>query len=196
MYAHCIYCHVALGNNSVIETFPVGRRLAFDAAKGRLWVVCRKCERWNLTPLEERWEAIEECERAFRGTKLRVSTEHVGLARISEGTELVRIGAPRRPEFAAWRYGDQFGRRRKKQIALAGAAFVGGALTLPLGGALIPASLGIGATGLWQVGRFAQLALHRNKIVARIKSDDGEQMIVRRHHAREAMLLRREYDHT
>ncbi len=53
---------------SAIEHFPVGRRLAFDAAKGRLWVVCHHCGRWNLSPLEERWEAIEECERLFRGT--------------------------------------------------------------------------------------------------------------------------------
>jgi hypothetical protein len=29
----------------------------------------------------------------------------------------VRIGEPQRPEFAAWRYGDQFGRRRMKAIA-------------------------------------------------------------------------------
>src|SRR6266480_1333401 len=51
MYAHCIYCHADLGNNSVIETFPVGRRLAFDAAKARLWAVCRKCERWFEWPM-------------------------------------------------------------------------------------------------------------------------------------------------
>jgi hypothetical protein len=25
-----------------------------------LWVVCRHCERWNLSPLEERWEAVEQ----------------------------------------------------------------------------------------------------------------------------------------
>ena len=109
MYSTCLFCHDSLGRNDAIEHFPVGRRLAFDGAKGRLWVVCRKCERWNLTPLEERWEAIEECERAFRDTKLRVSTDHIGLARLKEGLELVRIGEPQRPEMAAWRYGDQFG---------------------------------------------------------------------------------------
>lgn len=125
MYSTCLFCHQDLGKNEVVEHFPIGRRLAFDAAKGRLWVVCRKCERWNLTPLEERWEAIEECERAFRSTKLRVSTDHIGLARLREGLELVRIGEPHRPEMAAWRYGDQFGRRRRKRITLiagAGAA--------------------------------------------------------------------------
>lgn len=123
MYSTCLFCHSQLGTNEAIEHFPVGRRLAFDAAKGRLWVVCGTCERWNLTPLEERWEAIEECERAFRDTRLRVSTDNVGLARLREGTTLVRIGDPQRPELAAWRYGDQFGRRRTRyMVGFAGAS--------------------------------------------------------------------------
>src|ERR671933_2075852 len=101
MSSPCLFCHAALGHNEVIEHFPVGRRLAFDAAKGRLWVICARCRRWNLSPIEERWEAIEECERRFRATRTRVSTEHIGLARLPEGLELVRIGAPLRPEFPA-----------------------------------------------------------------------------------------------
>jgi len=128
VYSTCIFCHSGLGSNEAIEHFPVGRRLAFDAAKGRLWVVCRECERWNLSPLEERWEAIEECERLFRDTKLRVSTDNIGLARLKEGTTLVRVGDPQRPEMAAWRYGDQFHRRRRKHYALitAGVVAAGG----------------------------------------------------------------------
>ncbi|MDQ3950778.1 MAG: hypothetical protein M3282_10575, partial [Gemmatimonadota bacterium] len=113
MYHTCLFCHGDLGANEAVERFPVGRRLAFDAAKGRLWVVCPSCARWNLTPLEERWEAIEACERLYRGTRLRASTDNVGLARLREGLELVRIGSPLRPEFAAWRYGAKFGRRRR-----------------------------------------------------------------------------------
>lgn len=124
MYTTCMFCRKSLGANEVVETFPVGRRLAFDAARGRLWVVCRKCERWNLTPLEERWEAVEDCERIFRGARLRVSTGNIGLARHPEGLTLVRIGEPPRPEFAAWRYGDQFGRRRRR-MALSAAAGLG-----------------------------------------------------------------------
>jgi hypothetical protein len=124
MYRTCLFCNSDLGHNEAVEHFPVGRRLAFDAAKGRLWVVCRKCERWNLTPLEERWEAIEECERAFRGTRLRVSTDHIGLPKLREGLELVRIGDPQRPEMAAWRYGDQFGRRRRRKYLIAGGVAV------------------------------------------------------------------------
>jgi len=101
VYSTCLFCNASLGSNEVIESFPVGRRMAFDAANGRLWVVCRKCERWNLSPLEERWEAIEESERRFRDTRLRVSTDNIGLARLAEGLELVRVGPALRPEFAA-----------------------------------------------------------------------------------------------
>jgi hypothetical protein len=145
-----MFCHSSLGKNEAIEHFPVGRRLAFDAVKGRLWVVCGTCERWNLTPLEERWEAIEECERAFRDARLRVSTDNVGLARLREGTTLVRIGQPLRPELAAWRYGDQFGRRRQRYgyMSAVGIAAVGGIIIAgPLGlgvagaGAMVPVHL-------------------------------------------------------
>jgi hypothetical protein len=111
MYSTCIHCHAGLGSNESVEAFPTGRRLAFDAAKGRLWVVCPKCRRWNLTPLEERWEAIEQCERLYRDTRLRASTDNIGLAKVREGTELVRIGSPLRPEMAAWRYAGDLRRR-------------------------------------------------------------------------------------
>jgi len=116
MYATCLFCNSALGANESIEHFPVGRRIAFDSAAGRLWVVCRKCERWNLSPLETRWEAIDEAERLFRATKLRVSTDNIGMAQLKDSTELVRIGVPLKQEFAAWRYGDQFGRRWRKYV--------------------------------------------------------------------------------
>lgn len=113
MYQTCLHCHSPLGENEVIEHFAVGRRLAFDPAKGRLWVVCNKCRRWNLTPLEERWEAIEECEREFSRTRLRVSSDNIALARVPEGLDLVRVGAPRFSELAAWRYGKSLHQRWK-----------------------------------------------------------------------------------
>ena len=114
VFATCLHCHGPLGRNDVIESFPVGRRLAFDARKGRLWVVCPRCARWNLTPLDERWEAIEACERRFRDTRVRVSTDEIGLAELPEGLDLIRIGKPLRPEFAAWRYGAQLQARRRR----------------------------------------------------------------------------------
>ena len=143
MYRSCMFCQKPLGDNEVVESFPVGRRLAFDSARGRLWVVCLKCERWNLTPLEERWEAVEDCERIFRGTRVRVSTENIGLARHPEGLTLVRVGRPLRPEFAAWRYGDQLGRRRRKTILYTGAVAValGGAMAGGVAAGLVSGSM-------------------------------------------------------
>jgi len=163
-----MFCGRGLGENELIEDFPVGRRLAFDAARGRLWVVCRKCERWNLTPLEERWEAVEACERLFRETRVRVSTENVGLARLREGLELVRIGVPLRPEFAAWRYGDQFGRRRKR------AFLYGGGAAVVLGGAALTGAVTgvIGGSILAQSGNLWNLWINGRTLV-KLRTDDG-----------------------
>jgi hypothetical protein len=148
MYSTCLFCTGNLGTNEMIEHFPVGKRLAFDGAKGRLWVVCTHCGRWNLSPLEERWEAIEECERSFRGTFVRVSTDNIGLARLRDGVELIRIGSPLRPEFAAWRYGRHFGTRRRKVHYVAGAGIAAAAVaTVVLGPALAPA-LSLGAISI------------------------------------------------
>jgi hypothetical protein len=151
LYSTCIFCHSGLGKNEAIEHFPVGRRLAFDGAKGRLWVVCAKCGRWNLTPLEERWEAIEECEKQYRGTFTRSSTDEIGLGRIREGTDLIRIGQPLRPEFAAWRYGRQFQqRKRRAQVygTLGIVAQIGLKVTLT---PYVPAI----TFGAWVIGYFA-----------------------------------------
>ncbi len=128
MYSTCLFCHASLGGNDAIEHFPVGKRLAFDADKGRLWVICGSCARWNLSPLDERWEAIDEAERIFRDTRMRVTTDNIGLARLPGGVQLVRIGKPLRPEFAAWRYGTRFARRRLNVQVLTGAAAAAAAL--------------------------------------------------------------------
>ena len=186
MYATCLFCNASLGSNEVVEGFPVGRRLAFDAANGRLWVVCRKCERWNLSPLEERWEAIEECERRFRDTRLRVSTDNIGLARLAEGLELVRVGPALRPEFAAWRYGDQFGRRRRRKLVRVGlgVGVIGGAVA---GGLALGVSAGIGfGSGGWWIWRGIYAGYRRiaygspEAVVARVPYDEGRQVVALR----------------
>ncbi|HKP27781.1 MAG TPA: hypothetical protein VJU15_00165 [Gemmatimonadales bacterium] len=116
MYRSCLFCHHPLGTNQVLEQSPAGQRFAFDQARGRLWVICLHCRRWNLTPFEDRWEVIEQGERLFRDTHLRLSTANIGLARLGDGTDLIRIGKPLRPEFAAWRYGRQFLARRPAHV--------------------------------------------------------------------------------
>lgn len=176
VFQHCLYCFGELGQNEVVENFQVGRRLAFDAEKGRLWAICQKCERWNLSPLETRWEAIEECERAFRETRLRVSTPEIGLARVAEGTELVRIGQPVLPEMAAWRYGDQFGTRRRRMI-VSSALWTAGGLGITAG-FVFGTGLLFGGTAV--VGQFGAQLVHLVRAVRaramgsiQIVSNDG-----------------------
>ncbi len=134
MYRHCIYCSADLGANETLEAFPVGRTVAFDAAKGRLWAVCRRCARWNLAPIEERWEAVEDAERRFAASRLRVQAENIGVAKAPDGTRLVRVGPALPGELAAWRYGREF-RRRHRWFWPAMALGVGTAFLhfLPLG---------------------------------------------------------------
>ena len=190
MFSTCIHCATPLGSNEAIESFPVGERLAFDPKKGRLWVVCRHCERWNLSPLDERWEAIEDAERRFRDARLRVSTDHIGLARLREGLDLIRIGEPQRPEMAAWRYGDQFGRRRKRHLLISGAA-IGAAASVY--GAFLVAGFSAGAFA----GVYANPSIwdtlvqgRPGKVVARVLDSDGKPLIIQRRHARMSALER------
>jgi hypothetical protein len=148
MYSTCIFCNHALGTNESVEHFPIGRRLAFDPRKGRLWVICADCSRWNLTPLEERWEAIEDCERMFRETLVRVSTDNIGLARVGDGLELIRIGSPLRPEFAAWRYGRHFSTRRRRTHVVAATGIAAAAIAGVAIGPTIAPALTLGAISI------------------------------------------------
>ena len=180
MYTTCIFCHGDLYRNEAIEEFPVGRRLAFDGSRGRLWVVCRRCERWNLSPLETRWEAIEACERAFRDTRMRVASDNIGLAKLKEGLELVRVGDPVRQEFAAWRYGDQFGRRRKRAMLITGAAATA-AGALVVGGVV---SLG----SLWLTTRVTK-TWYLKRVVLRTRNQGGAPVRVLRKHLYTSRLV-------
>jgi hypothetical protein len=177
MYSNCIYCKADLGSNVVLESFPVGRRLAFDEARGRLWVVCVVCRRWNLSPLEQRWEAVEDCERLFRETPRRVTTENIGLAGLREGLELIRIGRPLRQEFAAWRYGAQLERRRRRHRVRRAFLRASQFMTYTAG------------SGLLWLPWLAYDVVSSNALVARVHDDAGELLVVKRKHLRELRLL-------
>ena len=112
MYSTCTFCYGPLGTNGVLETFPIARRVAFDPRKVCVWAVCPSCARWNLVPIEERYEVVDECERRFRRTNLRYSSGNIGLAWLAEDLEIVRVGPALRPEFASWRYGRILARPR------------------------------------------------------------------------------------
>jgi hypothetical protein len=172
MFKTCIYCNRNLGGNEVIENFPVGRRLAFDGERGRLWVICESCRRWNLSPLEERWEAIEECEREYFDTSHSFSTDNIGLAQLSEGLHLVRIGKPKRREFASWRYGRQFWQRRVRSTISAAVQLVVGFGAVLAGANVVP----------------LVLAMRAKRVVARVHDSDGKRLYVSGQDARKVEL--------
>lgn len=155
MYQTCLHCQRLLGANEAIENLPIGRRIAFDGHRGRLWVVCGRCGRWNLVPFESRWEALEECERAFEGATRRASTDEIALARLGEGLDLVRVGKPLQPEFAAWRYGEVLQARRRRYLTYtvagtaAGLAFLGGVVWFGVLAGVGGGTLAMHAPNLW-----------------------------------------------
>ena len=113
MLSRCIYCRLPLTENQTLENFRIGRRIAFDPGRGRLWAVCGSCRRWNLAPIEERWEALEELEKLSRDRgRLLSQTDHIALFRL-EDLDVVRVGRAQLAEEAWWRYGQELQRRRQ-----------------------------------------------------------------------------------
>jgi hypothetical protein len=185
MYATCLHCHAPLGANEMLEHFPVGKRLAFDAEKGRLWVVCPHCAQWNLSPLDERWEAIEEGERLFRDTPLRVTTDQVGLAKLRDGSEIIRIGRPMLPEFAAWRYGERFTTRWRRVGLPVGVLAIG----LSFGGLLGP-MVGLGVSGLPSMAWiFGSNYVLKRRVLARLHDAQGPIALTAAHLTRSRFTL-------
>jgi hypothetical protein len=150
MYTHCIFCSAGLGRNESLPRFPVGRTLAFDGGKGRLWAVCPRCARWNLAPLEERREVLEDAERRFRDCPLRAQRENIGLARLADGTRLVRVGGAGPGELAAWRYGRHLLRRRRGYLVAAGTVAATGAVAAAATTAALVAAVASLPMVLWE----------------------------------------------
>ena len=104
----CIFCEADLGRGRA--------RAAYDPWLGRMWRVCASCLRWNVVPLEDRWERLEEMERAARDRGRSIlRTDHLDLIDIG-AEQLIRVGRAPRPELAGWRYGDVLPRRRPRGI--------------------------------------------------------------------------------
>jgi hypothetical protein len=189
MYQTCLHCQRPLGANEAIENLPIGRRIAFDGHRGRLWVVCRRCGRWNLVPFESRWEALEECERAFERATQRASTDQIALARLGEGLDLVRIGKPPSPEFAAWRYGQVLQARRRRYLVYTAAgtaaafAFLGGVTWFGVLAGVAGSSLMINAPNFW-------MEYHRRwRRALTVRTPDGQPRGITKSQLEEAELL-------
>jgi hypothetical protein len=193
VYTTCLFCHTDLGANHFLPTFPVGRRLAFDPQKGRLWVVCTRCGRWNLSPLEERWEAIDEGERRFRGTRLRMSTDNIGLAQFRGGFELVRVGPALLPEIASWRYGARLARlslerEQEPTMLVRGARLIARATASALVG--YATSVGFSDDAVLRMRTFRRGA----GVMLRATDEYGYPIVVRYAHLGAAELVRPEKD--
>lgn len=184
MDSSCLYCGRALHTNDVLETLAVGRRLAYDKKRGRLWAVCLRCGQWNLAPPEDRWEAIEECEARFRATKLRAATANIALAQVAPQLQLIRVGKLVDPEFAAWRYGSELGRRRRSLITLGAVALSAGA------GAAVAGVTGLvaaaSAVAGWETGQWLNRVRHRGP---RIPLGGGREITVGRDQLNDARVM-------
>ena len=193
LYTSCLFCHADLAANHFLPTFPVGRRLAFDPKKGRLWVICTHCGRWNLSPLEERWEAIDESERLFRGTRLRMSTDNIGLAQFRGGFELVRIGPALLPEIASWRYGTRLARFDADRPQTRGILIRGAQLVVrATAGALVgyAHSVGFSDDAVLRMRTFRR----GRGVLLRAHDEYGRAIVVRYEHLGAAELVRPEQD--
>ena len=130
MYTRCIVCATPFEPNEELGHLPNGRRLAFDPARGRLWLVCRACRRWSLTPIEDRWEALEELDKLTTDkAHLLSQTDNIALLRHGP-LEIVRVGRAQLSEEAWWRYGRELASRRKKwqKLGFAGTLAAGAVL--------------------------------------------------------------------
>jgi hypothetical protein len=145
MYRSCAFCAAALGGDGADTGLGVGRRFAYDGWKSRAWVICQRCSRWNLTPFDSRIDTIESLERVAAAGKSVGASEHVTMIRAGS-CDVVRIGKPRRPELATWRYGERIKARRREHLKIyvpVAAVTVGAAITIDvLAGGSMAAMLG------------------------------------------------------
>lgn len=193
MWAACLFCHSYLGRNVLLPNFPVGARIAFDPLRGRLWVLCSRCARWNLSPLEERWETIEDAERLFRGSPIRVSTDNIGLAELPDGLTLVRIGPAPRPELATWRYGRllrrHFARTSPGRAAMRAAGEWSRVVTRDI--ARVVRHAGLPSPG-YDALTWLRIHLFPERVLAVVPAAIGEPLLIRAAHLEHAELVRPE----
>src|SRR5260221_8470844 len=106
MFRSCAFCNAAFDGDGGPSGLGVGRRIAFDEWRGRLWVVCPRCSRWNLTPFDDRLERIEAVAPAASQGRIAASTQQVALIPL-ERYDLVRVGKPPPFGLAHSRYGER-----------------------------------------------------------------------------------------
>ena len=192
MYATCAFCNGKFDGDGGPSGLGVGRRLAFDEWRGRLWVICPKCARWNLTPLDDRLERIDALARAARAGQLVAATAQVALLRWQR-YDLVRVGQPPRVELAPWRYGERLRARQRERAKVVipltlAAVGLGIAANVAAGG-----SLGVFAWNLHSLADWTYLKIVGNRRVTFVEPPICERcgtvMQLRAKHVQHARLV-------
>jgi hypothetical protein len=89
--------------------------------------VCPACRRWSLSPIEDRWEALEELDKLTTDkARLLSQTDNIALLRVGP-LEIVKVGRAQLTEEAWWRYGRELTARKRNwdKLGLAGTLAAG-----------------------------------------------------------------------
>jgi hypothetical protein len=147
MYQTCAFCSGVLGGDGGASGLAVGRRFAYDGWRSRAWVICQRCGRWNLTPVDTRLDAVAALERMAAAGRVAATTDQVALIRLG-AYDVVRVGKPPRIEIAGWRYGERLKARERERLKVVlpvTAVFVG---------ITIATNVAFGGGTAWMFGQF------------------------------------------
>jgi hypothetical protein len=136
----CLFCHAPFSEGWRFGSLPPAWRVAFDSNRGRIWVVCDSCYRWNLWPPEDQGGALLSLERVARDRgQILARTSNISLLAVGDMI-LIQVGDADLHERAWWRYGREV-LTRQRAYRSAGArlsAYAYGAL------AAVAESVGLG----------------------------------------------------
>ncbi len=192
MFLTCAFCSGALGGDGGESGLGVGRRFAFDGWKSRAWVICQRCGRWNLTPVEGRLDAVAALERMAAGGRVAATTEQVALVRAG-AYDVVRVGKPPRIEMAGWRYGERLKARERERLKVVVP------VTVAVIGVTIATNIAAGGSSAWlfmQVPRLGDsiytglVGNRKVNIEPPICAHCGAVMVLRARHVQDARLSR------
>ena len=118
--ATCAFCDAGIPKNDLLKEFPVGKRIAYDPERGRLWSVCPQCRQWNMAALDaaEQAAVVEQLDLRYFMAPKRSENGGIGTVELGEGVSLVRVETRDRRAVAAWRFGRTFPLRRARWLAL------------------------------------------------------------------------------
>jgi hypothetical protein len=151
MYTTCAFCAGTLGGDGGSSDLAVGRRFAFDAYRGRAWVICQRCGRWNLTPFDNREDIIGRLEKMAAAGRVAATTDQVALIRAG-AYDVVRVGKPPRIEYATWRYGERVKARERERLK-----FIVPATAVAIGG-LVAFNFAVGGSMAYMIGQIPGMA--------------------------------------